>query len=90
MRRGKKENIPSLRSEMGMPDSQVLLQGQNCVKIYPCRRLLQYSDTRICAKVGQKILRICGTQLRVRIFCAKTLEVCGKIDGVTWKGEGEA
>ncbi len=76
-------------TDFGLPDAQVLLQGENCVKACPCLRLLQYSDTVICARVGQRILHICGKQLCVRVFCAKTLEVWGQIEGVLWKREGK-
>ncbi len=97
MRKGKKATVQGrqdarslpTRTELGLPDTQVLLQGQNCVKVCPCLRLLQYSDTMICARVGQRILHICGKQLHIRVFCAKTLEVWGQIEGVLWKKEGE-
>ncbi len=85
----------SALAALGLPEEslgtrpQVLMVGQGCLRAQPCARLLEYTDSRICVKIGTQRLSVCGSDLQVRQFCGGLLELCGTVDGVLWEGEGQ-
>ena len=92
-----RKNVPkkAIFAKMGLPCEiqpqmpQILLLGQGHLRAQPCLRLLCYSETEITAQIGKLRLCVRGEALRIEVFCARTLELCGKIQGVFWQMKGE-
>ncbi|MBQ8431331.1 MAG: YabP/YqfC family sporulation protein [Clostridia bacterium] len=70
------------RQPMEVFENLVVWRGQTCVTVYGCRRILQYTPTRICVLAGKRRLEIFGEQLICAAFCAGAITVKGRIHGV--------
>ena len=91
MKKQKRTVAGNLATRLGLPGEampgmeQVLLLGETRLRATPCLRLLRYGETEIQAKIGKRVLCICGSRLQVEVFCAQTLEVGGCIRTITWE-----
>ena len=91
MKQPKKAPKRNVAARLGLPSegmpgiAQVLLLGDTRLRATPCLRLLCYQKNEIRAQIGKRVLCVCGNDLRIEVFCAQTLEICGQIEAIRWQ-----
>ncbi len=60
----------------------IVLHGGRGVTVYDCRRILHYSPSEICLRVGARAVSVTGKGLYCTSFSAGTVSVSGQVSGV--------
>lgn len=69
---------------------QIEMRGRHRVKLCGARKILCYSDTAMRLRLGREVVTVEGARLECASFTHGVAVIVGRIDGVSFEGEGRA
>lgn len=62
------------------------IRGRGNLTVRGCKKVLHYSEKRVCLRLSKDIISITGDQLRINTYYTGVIQICGRISDLNFGG----